>query len=209
MFLTLFSSVMPIPSSMMSSRTGSEFELFPCYCVIYLLIKYLFIGSSWCLTCKELTKLLCRQKKHKVTNFMKDVEEFDGWLDEAGNGVNEVNGKWEQGGKELLVKKEKMKKHQLNKEKLQVKMKTFDSLLEDMEKGKEKLRLISATCDEMKLLPPSTKTSVFMRKNLRQTIADVKKEKEKAEEFLKAISIQEMEQEIEVNAIHLMIYLNL
>lgn len=136
------------------------------------------VDSSWCLTCKGLAKSLCHQAKHKVTNFMKSVEEFDGWLGEAENGVNEANGKWDQGW-QLLNK-----------------FKAVDSLLEEFNKGKEKLYLMAATCEEMKLLPPSIKSSVFMRKNLRQTIADVKKEVQKAEEFLTRIASLNLEAKV-------------
>ena len=109
---------------------------------------------------------------------MKSVEEFDGWLGEAENGVNEANGKWDQGW-QLLNK-----------------FKAVDSLLEEFNKGKEKLYLMAATCEEMKLLPPSIKSSVFMRKNLRQTIADVKKEVQKAEEFLTRIASLNLEAKV-------------
>ena len=42
----------------------------------------------------------------------------------------------------------------------------------------------------MKLLPSATKASVFMRKNLRQSMADSKQEVAEAVEFVKTISIE-------------------
>ena len=59
---------------------------------------------------------------------------------------------------------------------------------------RQKLIEIIADCEEMKLLPSATKASVlFMRKNLRQSMADTKQEVAKAVEFVKTISVTPVE----------------
>ena len=47
----------------------------------------------------------------------------------------------------------------------------------------------ATNCEEMKQLHPLTKAIVFMRKNLRQAIADTKQEVQKAEEFANSLGI--------------------
>ena len=34
----------------------------------------------WCVTCKGLDEPTCHKEKHKMTDFGKDVEEFNDWL---------------------------------------------------------------------------------------------------------------------------------
>jgi hypothetical protein len=52
-----------------------------------------------------------------------------------------------------------------------------------------KLVAIVANCEEMKQLPPWSKATVFMRKNLRQAIVDTKQEVEKVDESVNRLGI--------------------
>ena len=61
-----------------------------------------------------------------------------------------------------------------------------------VEKGeglRQKLNEILANCEKIKQLPPATKATVFMRKNLRQAIEDTKQEVKKAKEFVNGLGI--------------------
>ena len=129
-----------------------------------------------------------------MTDFGKDVKEFDGWIVEmetdANQGIEEV-------GKGLGHLQEE-------KEQLENKLKAVSEKMEVSEGHRQKLVEILADCEEMKLLPSATKASVFMRKNLRQSMADTKQEVAKAVEFVKTISFtpvegeQKVEEKVEV-----------
>ena len=124
-----------------------------------------------------------------MTNFNKDVEEFDNWLTGAGIEVAKVEGSRDQGRNDLLSKNEKQK---------QTNSKTVNALLEEMQNGKKKLGLLMTTIKELKLLPASLKTSVFTHKNLRQVITDVQQEAMKTDEFLKRVANVPINQENKV-----------
>ena len=117
--------------------------------------------------------------KHEVSDFGKDVKEFDGWIVEMETGANQGI---EEVGKGLGHLQEE-------KEELENKLKVVNEMMEVSEGHRQKLIEIIADCEEMKLLPSATKASVFMRKNLRQSMADTKQEVAKAVEFVKTISI--------------------
>ena len=57
---------------------------------------------------------------------------------------------------------------------LQGKMKAVEVKMEEGEGDRQKQLEIFANCEEMKQLPPANKTTLFMRNNLRQSIADMK-----------------------------------
>ena len=124
-----------------------------------------------------------------MTNFNKDVEEFDNWLTGAGIEVAKVEGSWDQGRNDLLSKNEKQK---------QTNSKTVNAQLGEMQNGKKKLGLLMTTIKELKLLPASLKTSVFTHKNLRQVITDVQQEAMKTDEFLKRVANVPINQENKV-----------
>ena len=123
-----------------------------------------------------------------MTDFGKDVKEFDGWIVEmetdANQGIEEV-------GKGLGHLQEE-------KEQLENKLKDVNEKMEVSEGHRQKLIEIVADCEEMKLLPSAIKASVFMRKNLRQSITDSKQEVAKAVEFVKTFSIAPVEGEKKV-----------
>ena len=135
-----------------------------------------------------MAKPKCHEQKHKVTDFGKDVKEFDGWIVEMETGANQGI---EEVGKGLGHLQEE-------KEQLENKLKAVSEKMEVSEGHRQKLIEILADCEEMKLLPSATKASVFMRKNLRQSMADSKQEVAKAVEFVKTISIAQDEGEKKV-----------
>jgi len=114
-----------------------------------------------------------------MTDFGKDVKEFDGWIVEMETGANQGI---EEVGKGLGHLQEE-------KEQLENKLKAVNEKMEVSEGHRQKLIEILADCEEMKLLPSATKASVFMRKNLRQSMADSKQEVAKAVKFVNTISI--------------------
>jgi len=69
------------------------------------------------------------------------------------------------------------------------KLKTVKVKMEEGVGLRQKLTEIVANCEKMKQLPPESKATVFMRKNLRQAIVDTKREVQKAEEFVNGLSI--------------------
>ena len=135
-----------------------------------------------------MAKPKCHEQKHKVTDFGKDVKEFDGWIVEMETGTNQGI---EEVGKGLGHLKEE-------EEQLENKLKAVREKMEVSEGHRQKLVKIIADCEEMKLLPSAIKASVFMRKNLRQSITDSKQEVAKAVEFVKTISITPEEGEKKV-----------
>ena len=114
-----------------------------------------------------------------MTDFGKDVKEFDGWIVEMETGANQGI---EEVGKGLGHLQEE-------KDQLENKLNAVNEKMEVSEGHRQKLIEILADCEEMKLLPSATKASVFMRKNLRQSMADSKQEVAKAVEFVNTISI--------------------
>ena len=119
-----------------------------------------------------------------MTNFGKDVEEFNDWLVEWESDTHQGIGKVGQGQEHL----------EKEKEQLMAKVKAVEVKIEEGEGLLKKLRKILANGEKMKQLPAESKATVFMRKNLRQAIADTKQEVKKAEEFTKrACAIPEEE----------------
>ena len=70
-----------------------------------------------------------------------------------------------------------------------VKLKAVEVKMEEGEGLRQKLNEILANCEKIKQLPPATKATVFMRKNLRQAIEDTKQEVKKAKEFVNGLGI--------------------
>ena len=133
----------------------------------------------WCVTCKGLAKPTCQDQNHKLTDFGKDVEEFNGWLVEWETDANQGIGRVDHGQGHLAQEKEQ----------LMVKLKAVEVKMEEGERLRQKLVEIVAHCVELKQLPPESKATVFMRKNLRQAITDTKQEVLKAEEFVNGLGI--------------------
>ena len=133
----------------------------------------------WCVRCKGLAKPTCHEQKHKTTDFGEDVEEFNGWLVEWETDANQGIGNVDHGQRHLAQEKEQ----------LMVKLKTVEVKMKEGQRLRQKLVEIVANCEEMKQLPPESKATVFMRKNLRQVIADTKQEVQRAEEFVNGLGI--------------------
>ena len=100
--------------------------------------------------------------------------EFNDWLVEWETDANQGIGKVDHGQGHLVHEKEQ----------LMAKLKAVEVKMEEGKGLRQKLVEIVANCEEMKQLPPESKATVFMRKNLRQAIADTKEEVQKAEEFV-------------------------
>jgi len=147
--------------------------------ILWALMITFVLYRLWCVTCKGIAKSTCHEQrdKLKITDFGKDVLEFDTWLvelqTEAYQGLEDVDG----GHGNLELKREQLQKLQ---EQLQASLKAVEVEIEESEGFRQKLCEIVANCEEMKMLPPTSKASVFMRKNLRQAIADMKQEVQKA-----------------------------
>ena len=137
------------------------------------------------MACKCLAKPICQQKEHKTTDFGQDVKEFDNWLVELEAGAHQGIGNVDLGQGYL--------KQKINQ--LQAKM-------EEGEGHRQKLLEIVANCEEMKQLPPASKATVFMRKNLMQTITDMKQQVKKAEGFVSHIIPEAEEQQAMVFISH-------
>ena len=135
----------------------------------------------WCVTCKGLAKPTCHkgEKKHKMTDFGKDVEEFDGWLVEMETDAHQGIGKVDNGQGHLKQEKDQ----------LLAKLKAVEVKMEEGEGLRQTLVEIVANCEKMKQLPPESKATVFMRKNLQQAITDAKQEVLKTEEFVSGLGI--------------------
>ena len=114
-----------------------------------------------------------------MTDFGKDVEEFNGWLVEWETDANQGIGKVDHGQGHLGQEKEQ----------LIVKLKAVEVKKEEGQRLRQKLVEIVANCEEVKQLPPESKATVFMRKNLRQTISDTKQEVQIADEFVNGLGI--------------------
>ena len=110
-------------------------------------------------------------------DFGKDVGEFNDWLVEWETDAHQGIGMVDHGQGHL----------EQEKEQLMVKLKAVELKMEEGEGLRQKLVEIVANCEEMKQLPPATKATVFMRKNLRQAIADMKQEVKKVEEFVNGL----------------------
>ena len=139
-----------------------------------------------------MAKPKCHEEKHKMTDFGKNVKEFDSWLVEmetdANQGIQEV-------GKGLGHL-------QIEKEQLENKLKDVNKNMEESEGHRQKLLQFIADCEELKLLPPESKATVFMRQNLKQAMASTKQQVTKTVEFVKTFSIDSIpaqeKQEVEV-----------
>ena len=131
------------------------------------------------MTCKGLAKPTCHKQKHKLTDFGKDVEELNGWLVEWETDAYQGIGKVDHGQGHLKQEKEQ----------LMAKVKAVEVKMEEGQELRQKLFEILANCEKMKQLPPESKATVFMRKNLLQAIADTKQEVKKAEEFVNGLGI--------------------
>ena len=53
----------------------------------------IIFNRLWCGTCKRLAKPKCHEEKHRVSDFVKDVNEFDGWIVEMETDANQGVGK--------------------------------------------------------------------------------------------------------------------
>ena len=62
----------------------------------------------WCVTCKGLAEPTCHEQKHKMTDFGKDVEEFNDWLVELETDAHQGVGKLDQGQGHLENEKEQL-----------------------------------------------------------------------------------------------------
>ena len=129
------------------------------------------------MTCKRLAKATCHEQKHKLTDFGKDVEEFHDWLVELETDAHQGIGKVDYGQGHLAKEMQQ----------LMAKVKAVKVKMEEGERLRQKLVEIVAHCVELKQLPPESKATVFMRKNLRQAITDTKQEVLKAEEFVNGL----------------------
>jgi len=105
-----------------------------------------------------------------LTDFGKDVKQFDGWLVELETEAHQGIDKVDQGQGYL----------EQEKEQLIIKLKAVDMKMEEGQGLRKKLCEVVANCEEMKELPPATKATAFMRKNLRQEIADMKENVKKS-----------------------------
>ena len=114
-----------------------------------------------------------------MADFGKEVEELNDWLVEWETDAHQGIGKVDHGQGHL----------EQEKEQLLAKLKAVEVKMEEGEGLRQKGIEIVANCEEMKQLPPATKATVFMRKNLRQAIADTKEEVKKAEEFVNDLGI--------------------
>jgi len=141
--------------------------------------QYFSLSRLWCVTCKRLAKATCHEQKHKLTDFGKDVEEFHGWLVELETDAHQGIGKVDYGQGHLAKEMQQ----------LMAKVKAVEVKMEQGEGLRQKLVEIVAHCVELKQLPLESKATVFMRKNLRQAIADTKQEVLKAEEFVNGLGI--------------------
>ena len=119
------------------------------------------------------------ENKHKLADFGEDVEEFNGWLVEWETDANQGIGKVDHGQGHLKQEKEQP----------MAKVKAVEVKMEEGVELRQKLVEILANCEKMKQLPPESKASVFMRKNLRQAIEDTKQEVQRAEEFVNGLGI--------------------
>lgn len=95
---------------------------------------------------------------------------YNGWLVELETEAHQGLEKVDQGHGNLVLKKDQ----------LQADLKAVEVLIEESQGFYQKLREIVANCEEMKVLPPACKATVLMRKNLKQAIADMKLEVQKA-----------------------------
>ena len=107
------------------------------------------------------------------------MEEFNGWLVEWETDAHQGIGNVDHGQGHLAQEKDQ----------LMAKVKAVEVKMEEGEGLRQKLVEIVANCEKMKQLPPATKATVFMRKNLRQAIVDTKQEVKKAEEFVNGLGI--------------------
>ena len=55
-----------------------------------------------------MTKPKCHEEKHKISDFGKDVKEFDGWLVEMETEANQGIGKVDKGFEHLQVEQEQL-----------------------------------------------------------------------------------------------------
>ena len=107
------------------------------------------------------------------------MEEFNDWLVEWETDAHRGIGKVDHGQGHLAQEKKQ----------LMVKLKAVEVKMEEGQRLRQKLVEILADCEKMKQLPPESKATVFMRKNLRQAIVDTKEEVKKAEKFVNGLGI--------------------
>ena len=70
--------------------------------------------------------------------------------------------------------------------------------MEEGEGHRQKLLEIVANCEELKQLPPTNKATVFMRKNLIQTITELKKTEGFVNGVIPAVTVQQVVKDDEV-----------
>ena len=167
-------------------ENGSKFWILK---LVYILLhcdvmRAFIFFRLWCVTCKGLAKPTCHEgeKNHKMTDFGKDVEEFNDWLVEWETYAHQGIGKVDHGQGHLVQEKEQ----------LMVKLKAVEVKMEEGEGLRQKLIEIVTNCEEMKQLPPESKATVFMRTNLRQAMEDTKQEVKKAKEFVNGLGIPDV-----------------
>lgn len=149
----------------------------------------------WCVTCDKLVEPSCHEETHKVTNFVKHIEELNGLLigmkTEANKSIEEVDrgcGNLHEQLGQLLKEKEELKN----------KLQALGEKLEEAECCRKKLRELLTECEDINLLPDETKATASVRESVGKKIVDLKKEGENIEEFLKRITIVPEEQKVEV-----------
>jgi len=81
---------------------------------------------------------------------------------------------------------------------LEQKMEQLQAKMEEGEGHRKKLLEIVANCEEMKQLPPTNKATVFMRKNLMQTITELKKAEGFVNGVIPAVTVQQVVKDDEV-----------
>lgn len=114
---------------------------------------------------------------HKMTDFVNDVKEFDGWLVDMEMEGNQGIGEVEKSCEHLQVKKELLENN----------LKAVDEQMKENQVFRGKILELIADCEGIKLLPPASKATVFMRKIVKQKMAHMKK----TVGFVKHISVSE------------------
>ena len=134
---------------------------------------------------------LCKQKKHKITDFLtEEILEHDTLVVQVESGAQEALDKRNKGEEPLVVERDQ----------LQARLNAVKAKIEENKVHKEKLVAVVAKCQKMKLLPPASKATAFIRKKLEENLKEVKAEIKQANSFLKSTkAVIEQHQTNEVN----------
>ena len=134
---------------------------------------------------------LCKQKKHKITDFLtEEILEHDTLVVQVESGAQEALDKRNDGEGPLVVERDQ----------LQARLNAVKAQIEENKVHKEKLVAVVAKCQKMKLLPPASKATAFIRKKLEENLKEVKEEIKRADSFLKSTkAVIEQHQTNEVN----------